>query len=261
LTEPVDLSALRLPPAEADPAAALARTRIRLGGRGVEAGELFEISGSDPEQLAIHTDGARIHGIGTGLAGGTLTVHGDAGNHLAHGMTAGTVRVTGACGDFAASALAGGLVDVQGDAGASLAGAIPGEMSGARGGTVVVRGSAGDRVCDRMRRGLVLVGNDAGDYAASRLRAGTLIVLGRLGAEPGFGMKRGTVILSEAPATLPATFNPSGQHELLYLRLLADHVENELGPGGFPLMDLDRVQRWVGDRAHDGRGEVLVPAR
>ncbi|HKJ75624.1 MAG TPA: formylmethanofuran dehydrogenase subunit C, partial [Gammaproteobacteria bacterium] len=136
LSEPVDLSGLRLPVTEADPAAALARASIRVGGRPLEAGEVFEIRGENPEELELVTGGARIHGIGTGMAGGTLTVRGDAGDHLGHGMSAGTLRVEGSCGDFAASALEGGLVEVQGDAGVSLAGAIPGEMSGARGGTV-----------------------------------------------------------------------------------------------------------------------------
>ncbi|MFA9461197.1 formylmethanofuran dehydrogenase subunit C [Thiohalorhabdus methylotrophus] len=261
LSEPVDLSDLRLPPDDPEPAAALARARVRVGGRPLEAGEVFEIQGEDPKQVEIFTDGARIHGIGTEMAGGTLIVHGDAGDHLAHGMRSGTIRVEGSCGNFAASDLKDGLLDIQGDAGAYLAGAIPGEMSGARGGTILVRGRAGERVCDRMRRGLVLVGNDTGDYPASRMRAGTLIVLGHVGKEPGFGMIRGTLVLSERPASLPAAFNRSGEHELLFLRLLTRHVEQQLGAATPPLMDLGRVERWMGDRSHDGRGEVLVPAR
>lgn len=259
LSEAVDLSRLRLPPTGSEPIDTLARSRIHLDGHAVEAGELFDITGDDPENVALLPERTRIHGIGTGMAGGSLTVHGDAGDHLAFGMTAGTLRVEGSCGDFAASGLEGGMVQVRGSAGASLAGAIPGAMSGARGGMVVVAGGAGDRACDRMRRGLVLVGGDSGDFPASRLRAGTLIVLGHPGAKPGFGMKRGTLVLARVPEALPGTFNRSGDHELLYLRLLSRHVKHELGGDTPPLMDLSRVHRWVGDRAHDGRGEILVP--
>jgi len=261
LSEPVDVAALVFPPPEPDPASRLARTRIRVGGELVETGEVFAVTEGERQQVAIVSEGARLHGLGTGMAGGHLTLHGDAGDHLAHGMTAGTLRVAGDCGDFAASGLVDGVVDVGGDAGAFLAGSLPGEMSGARGGLVVVRGSAGDRTGDRMRRGVVLVAGDAGDYPASRMRAGSLILLGAVGREPGFGMKRGTVVLAHPPDTRPATFNRSGSHELLFLRLLARYVEQRLGPATPPLMDLGPMQRWVGDRAHDGRGEILVPDR
>ena len=261
LTEPVDVAALRFPPPEPDPASRIARTRIRVGGQWRETGEVFAVSGEDRQRVMIVSEGARLHGLGTGMAGGHLTLHGNAGDYLAHGMTAGTLRVEGDCGDFAAPGLVDGVVDVGGDAGDSLAGAIPGEMSGARGGLVVVRGSAGARAGDRMRRGVVLVAGDAGDYPGSRLRAGSLILLGAVGREPGFGMKRGTVVLARPPDTLPATLNHSGSHELLFLRLLARFVEQRLGPTTPPLMDLSPMQRWVGDRAHDGRGEILVPDR
>ncbi|HKJ89082.1 MAG TPA: formylmethanofuran dehydrogenase subunit C, partial [Gammaproteobacteria bacterium] len=93
-----------------------------------------------------------------------------------------------------------------------------------------------------------------------RLRAGTLMIRGRAGAEPGFGMRRGTLVLGEPPQALPGTFNRSGIHELLFLRLLVRHLKQELGDALPPLKDLGRVERWVGDRTHDGRGEILVPA-
>lgn len=259
-TRPLDVSALRLPPPERDPASVLARTRIRLGEQLLEAGEIFAFSGTDPQQVEIHSGDTRVHGIGSGMEGGTLTVRGSAGDCLGRGMTGGVLRVEGSCGHFAASALEGGLVEVRGDTGSSLAGAIPGEMNGARGGLVVVRGRAGDRAGDRMRRGLVLMEGGAGDFIASRLRAGTLIALGPVGTAPGLGMRRGTLALSDLPASLPATFNCSGEHELLFLRLLTRHVQHRLGADAPPLPEWGRVRRWVGDRAHGGRGEILVPA-
>ena len=156
-----------------------------------------------------------------------------------------------------ATGISGGLIRVSGAVGDFLGAAIPGDQRGMRGGTVLVGGDAGDRVGDRMRRGLVLIEGRAGDYCASRMLAGTIAVWGPVGRFPGMAMKRGTLLLRQAPALLP-TFTDSGRQSLGFLSLLVRSWRTL--PGRFATIadSQAQVQRYMGDLANDGRGEILV---
>ena len=88
--------------------------------------------------------------------------------------------------------------------------------------------------------------------------AGTIIVSGRVGESPGFGLKRGTLLLAHAPAALPATFQDSGEHALLFLTLLEKHFQRTGGPFNDFLPLATRVRRYCGDHATGGKGEILI---
>ena len=121
-----------------------------------------------------------------------------------------------------------------------------------------MHGNTGDRAADRMRRGLILIGGDAGAYCGSRMLAGTILVSGQVGMMPGFGLKRGTVLLARQPPELPATFQDSGEHELLYLTLLGRELNKESERFARFLPLGNRVRRYCGDLANGGAGEILV---
>jgi formylmethanofuran dehydrogenase subunit C len=234
---------------------------IALGSRGLQVADLFAVSGDDAQQLIIRNSSERLVRIGNGMTQGAITVEGDCGAYAGIGMRGGRIVVTGNAGPFAGSGLTAGGLEIRGDAGDFLGGALPGDKQGMRGGIIVVHGNAGDRAADRMRRGLILIGGDAGAYCGSRMLAGTILVSGRVGMMPGFALKRGTLLLARQPPELPATFQDSGEHALLFLTLLERELRRESERFARFLPLGNRVRRYCGDLATGGTGEILVFVR
>ena len=253
----VDVSPLipdRLQGKSADDIAAIELTS---GNRKLRIGELFSIEGADAANIAIRNSCSKLNRIGLGMSGGSITVQGDAGAYLGMGMKNGRIVVSGSAGAWAASGMANGQIDIRGDAGDFLGAAIQGDKQGMQGGTVIVHGNAGDRAGDHLRRGMLLIRGNAGVYCASRMLAGTIVVGGQAGAGAGFGMKRGTLILSR-PASLPATFNDCGIHNLSFLNLLHRHFRSSGGEVAQFARDGYRVRRFMGDLGNGGSGEILL---
>jgi formylmethanofuran dehydrogenase subunit C len=122
-------------------------------------------------------------------------------------------------------------------------------------GSIICQGDVGDRVGDQMRRGLILVDGNTGDYLASRMVAGTIGVYGNVGQYAGFGMKRGTILLKNK-TDFHATIQDCGTHHLPFLALLSQSFK--LLPSKFNTFKNQRVQRFAGDLACNGNGEILV---
>jgi formylmethanofuran dehydrogenase subunit C len=150
-------------------------------------------------------------------------------DYIGHQMSRGSITIEGDCGDFL---------------GANM-----------RGGGIVCHGNAGDRVGDQMRRGMILIDGNAGVYCGSRMLAGTIGVYGSIGNYAGFGMKRGTILLTQAQ-TLHATIQDCGTHTLPFLALLFQSLKPLSTK--FNLLSSYRVQRYAGDLACNGNGEILV---
>lgn len=225
------------------------------GRQKLRADSVFDISGDNADDIVFADSCDKLDYIGHAMKRGRITIRGAAGDYLGLQMRDGAIEVHGNVGIFAASGLAGGLLHIHGNAGDFLAAAIPGERKGMKGGTVIVTGNAGDRVGDQMRRGLLLIEGDAGDYCASRMLAGTIGVLGQVGAYAGYGMRRGTLLLTRPPA-LHATVQNCGTHTLPFLSLMFKSLAQL--PSRFAQINKNRVQRYAGDLANDGRGEILV---
>jgi formylmethanofuran dehydrogenase subunit C len=122
-------------------------------------------------------------------------------------------------------------------------------------GSIICQGDVGDRVGDQMRRGLILIDGNAGDYAASRMVAGTIGVYGSVGKYVGFSMKRGTILLQNK-IDFHATIQDCGTHHLPFLALLFQSFK--AFPSKFNALKNQRVQRFAGDLACNGNGEILV---
>ena len=122
-------------------------------------------------------------------------------------------------------------------------------------GSIICQGDVGDRVGDQMRRGLILIDGDAGDYCGSRMVAGTIGVYGNVGKYAGFGMKRGTLLLKNK-INVHATIQDCGIHDLPFLALLFQSFKAL--PSKFNAIKNQRVQRFAGDLACNGNGEILV---
>jgi formylmethanofuran dehydrogenase subunit C len=255
LQHKLDVSALTPDVLAGKSAVEIAATPLQIGNKQIAASEFFSITGEDTQSIVFANSSDKLDRIGQGLRSGSISVQGNAGVYLGYEMRAGKISVQGNAGDFAASGMAGGLIHIQGNVGDFLGAAIAGNRKGMKGGTVIVTGNAGDRVGDQMRRGIILIEGDTGAYCASRMLAGTIGVLGSTGAYTGYSMRRGTLLLCKTPQLIP-TLQDCGAHTLPYLSLMFKSFA-EL-PTAFAKLAKNRVQRYAGDLANDGKGEILV---
>ena len=235
--------------------AEIAVIELHSGNRKLRVDSLFDITGEDASNIVFDNSSDKLDYIGSQMKSGSITIHGRAGSYLGFQMHSGEIVLHGDANMFAASGMGGGLLHIHGNVGDFLAAAIVGDRKGMRGGTVIVTGNAGDRVGDQMRRGLVLIEGDTGSYCASRMLAGTIGVLGSVGDYAAYGMRRGTLLLAQKPS-LHATIQDCGNHTLPFLSLmfkLFSHL-----PTRFAQINNNRVQRYAGDIANDGQGEILL---
>ena len=173
-------------------------------------------------------------------------------------MAGGRLTINGNAGHWTASGMAAGFIEIAGDVGDRLGGPLAGEVHGMSGGMVVVRGRAGARAADRLRRGVLIVEGNAGDDAGSRMLAGTLIVRGAAGARTGYLMRRGTIVLGSASGDFGPTFVDCGVHDLTAHRLMAAHIR-ESSAKSAELLHVP-LRRLMGDMAVLGKGEIFVAA-
>lgn len=235
--------------------AEIAAIPLYYGKKRLRVDEVFTLSGENGSHIVFENSSEELDCLGAYMQSGEITIHGDAGAQLGFKMSNGKITCTGSVGDFAASGMSNGLIHIYGNVGDFLGAAIIGERKGMRGGAVIVKGNAGDRVGDQMRRGLILVEGNVGDYCASRMIAGTIGILGSLGKYTAYGMRRGTLLLLAQP-TFHATIQDCGMHTLPYLNLLLNSFKLFGTP--FNQLTSKRVQRFVGDLAANGNGEILI---
>jgi formylmethanofuran dehydrogenase subunit C len=257
----VDGAALLPTPLAALSVADIERIALPAGDEHCVVGEVFEVSraaaSTGADTLAIEGDVPWLDRIGARMTGGHLVVRGPAGDHSGFQMAGGALQIDGDAGHFTACEMRGGRLTVRGHSGDFAAGARAGEMEGMTGGTLTIHGNAGARLADRMRRGLVLVGGNAGEFAASRLVAGTVGVAGQLGAHYAYGMRRGTLLLAQRPERLPPTFNEGGRGLEVFWALLVRSLAGEIAPFS-QCPATHPPERYTGDLAVDGRGEILL---
>ncbi len=237
--------------------AEIAAIELQNGKRKITAGELFDISGSDSQNIVIKNCYSKLDFIGKELVDGHITVSGDAGAYFGMGMKSGSLTAEGNVGLYAACEMKNGLLTIKGDAGDFLGAALPGNKQGLKGGTVLVKGNVGQRAGDHMRRGTLLIEGNTGDYCGSRMIAGTIAVMGQTGRFLGYAMQRGTILLWQPPQ-LSATFNDCGSHTLAFLPILFKSFAQLNSKFAVESASFNRVQRYGGDMAEKGRAEILV---
>jgi formylmethanofuran dehydrogenase subunit C len=234
-------------------AAEIERLEVWHGNRRSAVGDLFTVAGAASDDVRIEGDLRRVSGLGTGMAGGRLTIAGDAGPHTGAEMAGGELVVEGDAGDLAGVGMRGGRLVVRGSAGRRLGGAHPGERAGMRGGEILVHGDAGDEAGAGL---LIAVAGRTGDAAGLSALAGTIVAFGALGAHPGAGMRRASIVAMTEPGLLP-TYARACTYRPPFLRLLLRRLRDL----GLPVTDAQiegRYTRWSGDGLELRRGEILI---
>jgi len=237
-------------------AAEIAALPVLAGARRAAIGDFFTISGERADRLHIEGDLHNLDGLGAEMAGGELMIHGSGGRRVGAGMTGGSIDVRGDVGDDAGLGMQGGALRVTGDAGDRLGAAAPGAAKGMTGGEIVVSGAAGREAAARARRGLVVIGGDAGANAARAMIAGTLLVFGRTGPDPGRGSKRGSIV-ALGGIDVPASYEYACAYQPTYIRLLLTYLHRQYGLGLETSLLDGTYNRYCGDNAALGRGEIL----
>ncbi len=231
---------------------------VYLGNRKYSAGELFDITGNDTRRLRFCSDSDKLDYIGAMMHDGEIIVEGNAGISTGQQLRGGKLHVMGNTGIYAGADMAAGRLVIEGNADDYIGAATPGEKQGMTGGEIIVRGDCGDRAGDRQRRGIIIVHGGVGDYCGSRMIAGTIAVAGPCGKHAGFNMKRGTLLMQREPESIPATFADNGRHSLPFMTLLLHELHALSDDAIFGSQPSPAVQRYLGDRACSGLGEILV---
>jgi formylmethanofuran dehydrogenase subunit C len=235
---------------------ALRALPVFLGKRQRRLDDFFEVDGAASDELAIRGDLGKVKWIGRGMTRGRIAIAGNAGMHLGAYMKGGSIDVSGDVTDWLGAEMSGGVIRVRGNAGGQVGAAYRGSTAGMTDGTILIEGSAGLEVGMRMRRGMIVVGGQARDFAGLEMKGGTILL--RRGAElrTGAWMSRGTII-SLAPLGLLPTFSYSSSYNPTFLRLYA----RRLSTLGFAIPCEEQegaYQRYLGDAAVPGKGEILV---
>jgi formylmethanofuran dehydrogenase subunit C len=227
-----------------------------LGKRQVRVDDFFTVEGAASDELEIHGDARKVKWIGRGMTRGRISVVGNAGMHLGAYMKGGAIEVSGNASDWIGAEMSGGLIRIRGNAGGQAGAAYRGSLSGMTDGTIVIDGTAGLEVGMRMKRGIIAVGGLVRDFAGLQMKGGTLVMAGGAELRTGAWMNRGTII-SLAPIKLLPTFTYASTSNPTFVRLYARHLQKL----GFTLPHEEQdgaYQRYTGDAAVPGKGEILV---
>jgi len=229
---------------------------VQLGKRQRRLDDFFSVEGEPGDEVEVRGDVGRVKWIGRGMTRGVLRIQGDVGMHLGSAMKGGSIEVSGDAGDWLGAEMSGGMIHVRGNAGGQVGAAYRGALSGMTDGIILVDGSAGLEVGMRMKRGTIVIGGPARDFAGLQMKGGTIVL--RQGAElrTGAWMNRGTIV-SLKPIPLLPTFAYAATYNPTFLRLYARRLA-ALGCA-LPYDERDgSYQRFTGDAAVPGRGEILV---
>ena len=226
------------------------------GKRQVPLEEFFDVDGERSDVIEVHGDCNKVRWIGRRMTKGSITVHGNAGMHLGANMKNGRIEVHGDGSDWIGAEMKNGFIHVHGNAGGQIGAAYRGALSGMKNGTIIVDGSAGLEVGMRMRRGTIILGGQARDFCGLQMKGGTIVLCDGAEIRAGAWMQRGTII-SLKPLQLMPTFNYANDFNPTFMNVYAKQLK-QYGIDLPCARSAGRYQRYSGDHAVPGKGEVLV---
>jgi formylmethanofuran dehydrogenase subunit C len=234
----------------------IAALPVRIGRREAQVGDIFTVRGGRAARMRVAGDLRRVNGLAAGTNHGEMIVEGDVGGRVAAGMRAGWIDVRGNAGDDAGMAMQGGALRIVGNAGDRVGATLPGASRGMAGGEIIVNGDAGADAAARTRRGLIVVTGAVGRQAGRAMIAGTLVAFGSVAGPAGRGSKRGSIV-AFADIDIPATYRYACTYQPPHLRLLLTYLRRRYGISVDDDALNGRFERYCGDAATVGKGEIL----
>ncbi len=253
----VDLSALTPDRLAGKSLAEIEKIEIGATRASTKVGDVFQLAEGDLKNVRYEGGSARFDLVGAKLLPEfSIHVEGDVGLQVGRLAKGGKITISGSAGAYAASGNEGAHIEIKGNVGEMLAAPLAGELAGMSGGRVVVRGKAGARAGDRLRRGILIIEGDAGDDLGSRLIAGTIVALGATSGRVGYLNKRGSLVLAKRPE-IGSTYVDCGAHAFTFARLFSRALKADSEAAAAVLSG--KLQRYGGDTAVYGKGEILTP--
>lgn len=226
-------------------------------GTTTTTGELFRVRGRPCQCLRFEGDMSSVDRIGAGMASGSVTIEGNAGDEAGRRMTGGRLQIEGNAGHRAGLEMAGGSLVVRGSAGPGTGGASAGAKRGMTGGEIIVFGDSGTGTGACLRRGVIAVGGRVGPDAGHAAIAGTILAVGGFAVPAGRWLKRASLI-SLTEMTVPPGFEYACTGSPSYLPTLCRHLDRTYGFSVDPRFLNGRYRFYRGDPAESGRGEILI---
>ena len=233
---------------------------LHIGSERACVGDVFDVSDNfSHPSIPLENSNQKMDYVGHALSNNIeLNVVGDVGHYAGASLKGGTLKIQGNVCDYAGCEISKGILEISKNAGDYLGGAKAGNKKGMSGGTILVHGSSKNFTGDLLRRGTIMVVGNIGDYCASRMIAGTIANLGTIGKQVGVGMRRGTILLPHKPKDVISGFHDCGRHNLGYLTLLLHELRSFESTFQSLHPMRRRVQRYLGDTAVGGQGEMLI---
>jgi len=160
-------------------------------------------------------------------------------------MAGGKITVNGDAGQWAGSSMKNGLIEVHGNAGDYLASPYRGVSEGMRGGKIVVDGNVGSDSGAYMHGGLIKIkGSNTGQFLGFHMRDGTIHVEKDATTRVGTNMTGGKIVVSGKIDEMMPTFTI----DAVKPKVKIDDTESAAGP----------FYVFLGDIAEKGRGKLFV---
>ena len=238
---------------------ALITLRTEHGDR-IPLGDLFRIEARENDAISIEGDLSAFDDLGAAMTSGVMFIDGDVGNRAGSDLAGGRITITGNAGHDTGSHMSGGVIIVDGDVGDRTGSARPGVKRGMTGGEIIILGNAGHQTGAFLRRGTIAVAGGLGQDTLHAALAGTVLTLGDVGAEAGRLNKRASLI-SFGDVNPPGTYRYACTYSPVFVRVLLRHLRRSYNFPAASRHFLHPLERYCGDFAELGRGEILRAAR
>ena len=227
--------------------------KITYGSQEIILKELFNISGSDMQNIVIKSASNLMDNIGKNIEGLSIKIYGNVGYAFGAHMINGKLTLYGNALDYVASGLRGGTIMIFGSVGNYFCAKPNASNEGINDGLVYVKGNVGDNSIQRMRRGVIIIEGDIGDYACDEMISGTVIIKGVIGKFFGKNIKRGTLFVKDKKIIKDYVKSNNAEYNFItfYLKKLYEII-------GKKIIKSNNLIRFYGNKNSNNMSEVFI---
>lgn len=231
----------------------LKNKKIIYGSKEIMLKELFNISGSNMQNIIIKKASSLMDNIGKNTEDLSIKVYGNVGYAFGAHMVNGELTLYGNTLDYTASGLKGGNIMIFGSVGKYFCGKPNTSNEGIKDGLVYVKGNVGDNSIQRMRRGVIVIEGNIGDYACDEMISGTVIIKGIAGKFFGKNIKRGTLFVKDKKLTKNYIKSNNAKYNFIdfYLKNLFEII-------GRKIIKNNSLIRFYGNKDINNMSEVFL---
>jgi formylmethanofuran dehydrogenase subunit C len=224
----------------------IAALSIWEGNKKKKLSDLFKIeeNAAETPNITVNGDASEIRWVGYSMKNGEIVVNGNIGMHLGERMAGGKITVHGDAAGWAGSEMKDGVLEIMGNAGDYLASPYRGRSAGMSKGKIIVHGNVGSDVAVFMKGGVIKIHGNAGPFLGFRMRGGTVHIKKNIGNRVGACMTGGKIVVSGFLEEVLPTFTI----DRMKSKVKIDEEDKASGP----------FYVFLGDLAELGNGKLFV---